>query len=187
MPQEQDFKNFAIVMAVVCIPFFFLIGSLNTTSGMTFWRNKWHNLLDWVSRKLQHPEAEDDQRTCEGIQTRTNVITSSNKVPDRPRPRERSYSTSRSMALRREQLRTATTPISPRITSSRRATSLRSGAAPAANLGPINAVTVSDSNDSRKEAGGGTAAEKGVETNPGGRSWREIMFGRRKSARDHHV
>lgn len=49
MPQEHNFRDFAIVMSVVCIPFFFLIGSLNTTSGMEFWRRKWHTVFDWVT------------------------------------------------------------------------------------------------------------------------------------------
>lgn len=51
MPQEHNFRDFAIVMASVCVPFLFLIGSLNTTSGMEFWQNKWHSILDWVTRK----------------------------------------------------------------------------------------------------------------------------------------
>lgn len=46
---------FGIVTATVCIPFFILIGSLNTTRGMHFWREKtaafFHNfgrLLRWL-------------------------------------------------------------------------------------------------------------------------------------------
>jgi hypothetical protein len=51
MPSEQDFKNFGIVMATVCVPFFVLIGFLNTTAGMEFWRDKWHQLIAWVTWK----------------------------------------------------------------------------------------------------------------------------------------
>lgn len=52
MPTEHQFKWFGIVMATVCIPFFLLIGSLNTTSGMEFWRTKWHLLLTSISNWL---------------------------------------------------------------------------------------------------------------------------------------
>ncbi|KAE9369731.1 hypothetical protein N431DRAFT_52754 [Stipitochalara longipes BDJ] len=48
IPPEHFFKWFGITMATVCIPFFLLIGSLNTNSGMEFWRGKWHQLLDWI-------------------------------------------------------------------------------------------------------------------------------------------
>lgn len=49
MPTEHQFKWFGITMATVCIPFFLLIGSLNTTSGMEFWRSKWHQIRDYIS------------------------------------------------------------------------------------------------------------------------------------------
>ncbi|KAE8442027.1 hypothetical protein EG329_003928 [Mollisiaceae sp. DMI_Dod_QoI] len=55
MPTEHQFKVFGIVMATVCIPFFLLIGSLNTTSGMEFWQSKWHQLLRWIFRRNQAP------------------------------------------------------------------------------------------------------------------------------------
>jgi hypothetical protein len=37
MPSDGDFWRFGIVMATVCIPFFLLIGSMNTNRGMKFW------------------------------------------------------------------------------------------------------------------------------------------------------
>ncbi|KAL3426352.1 hypothetical protein PVAG01_03143 [Phlyctema vagabunda] len=49
MSTEHTFNTFGIVMATVCIPFFFLIGSLNTTQGMEFWIGKWHALLSHLS------------------------------------------------------------------------------------------------------------------------------------------
>jgi hypothetical protein len=55
MPTEHQFKVFGIVMATVCVPFFLLIGSLNTTSGMEFWQSKWHQFLNWVLRRDQQP------------------------------------------------------------------------------------------------------------------------------------
>lgn len=43
-------------MATVCVPFFLLIGSLNTTSGMEFWRSKWHQLLYWLFGRNRAPK-----------------------------------------------------------------------------------------------------------------------------------
>ncbi|KAL8947756.1 MAG: hypothetical protein Q9222_005996 [Ikaeria aurantiellina] len=40
MPQDDNFRPFGIVTAVICAPTYFLIGSLNTTSGVQFWRIK---------------------------------------------------------------------------------------------------------------------------------------------------
>lgn len=50
MPDKIEFTDFTITMVAVCVPFFLLIGSLNTTSGMEFWRSKWHIMLAWVFR-----------------------------------------------------------------------------------------------------------------------------------------
>lgn len=40
MPTERHYWMFGIVTATVCVPFFVLIGSLNTTRGMQFWRSR---------------------------------------------------------------------------------------------------------------------------------------------------
>ncbi|KUI52730.1 hypothetical protein VP1G_00104 [Cytospora mali] len=40
MPTEPIYWPFAVVTVTVCVPFFFLVGSLNSTRGMRFWRNK---------------------------------------------------------------------------------------------------------------------------------------------------
>ena len=40
MPTERHYWTFGIVTATVCVPFFVLLGSLNTTRGMHFWRVK---------------------------------------------------------------------------------------------------------------------------------------------------
>ncbi|KAF2457149.1 hypothetical protein BDY21DRAFT_345077 [Lineolata rhizophorae] len=49
MPDNHEFKTFAIVMASVCIPFFLLIGTLNTNKGYDFFathsRALWRFLL----------------------------------------------------------------------------------------------------------------------------------------------
>ncbi|CZT42498.1 uncharacterized protein RSE6_02413 [Rhynchosporium secalis] len=50
MGDEVQFTDFTITMIAVCVPFFLLIGSLNTTSGMEFWRRKWHVVLAWLFR-----------------------------------------------------------------------------------------------------------------------------------------
>jgi hypothetical protein len=40
MPTEHHYWAFGITMATVCIPFFCLVGSLNSTTGLAWWRNK---------------------------------------------------------------------------------------------------------------------------------------------------
>lgn len=40
MPTSQVYWPFAVVTICVCVPFFFLVGSLNSTRGLRFWRNK---------------------------------------------------------------------------------------------------------------------------------------------------
>ena len=40
MPTAKHYGIFGIVVATVCIPFFVLIGSLNTNRGMRFWRSR---------------------------------------------------------------------------------------------------------------------------------------------------
>ncbi|KAI6710600.1 hypothetical protein JHW43_006870 [Diplocarpon mali] len=62
MPTERDFKWFGVTMVTVCVPFFLLIGSLNTTSGMTFWRGKWHQFLAWAFRSPHLLEGLQDHK-----------------------------------------------------------------------------------------------------------------------------
>ncbi|KAK0253743.1 hypothetical protein LTS09_011321 [Friedmanniomyces endolithicus] len=40
MPTERRYWTFGIATATICIPFFVLLGSLNSTRGMNFWRGK---------------------------------------------------------------------------------------------------------------------------------------------------
>jgi hypothetical protein len=50
------------------LTFRFLVGSLNTTSGMEFWRGKWYDLLDWIRRLFWKPASDDDSSfKSEGI------------------------------------------------------------------------------------------------------------------------
>jgi hypothetical protein len=68
MPTAHQFKWFGIVMALVCVPFFVLIGSLNTTSGMEFWRKKWHQFIAWITRNPMPvaPTDDDDYKDTQG-------------------------------------------------------------------------------------------------------------------------
>ncbi|ETS86727.1 hypothetical protein PFICI_00555 [Pestalotiopsis fici W106-1] len=57
MPTDEQYWNFGIVTACVCIPFFVLIGSLNSNRGMHFWSHKTRvflqavaNFLAWLGR-----------------------------------------------------------------------------------------------------------------------------------------
>lgn len=40
MPPNENFDRFGIVTACICLPTYLLIGSLNTTKGMAFWREE---------------------------------------------------------------------------------------------------------------------------------------------------
>lgn len=59
MPTEHEFNIFGIVMTTVCVPFFFLIGSLNTTQGMRFWRSRYHAVIAKAFGKKSKEEEED--------------------------------------------------------------------------------------------------------------------------------
>ncbi|KAH8663380.1 hypothetical protein BGZ60DRAFT_66763 [Tricladium varicosporioides] len=48
MPTEASFWRFGVVMACVCVPFFLLIGSMNTNRGMRFWREHVHRSLTYM-------------------------------------------------------------------------------------------------------------------------------------------
>lgn len=72
MPTDSGFHNFAIVMTTVCIPFFLLIGSLNTTKGMEFWTLRTKKVIRWITRKSSsdtntEEEEEEAEREAWGI------------------------------------------------------------------------------------------------------------------------
>lgn len=50
MPQDGGFHAFGVVTAVICLPTYMLIGSLNTTSGIHFWRRKTGQFFSFIGR-----------------------------------------------------------------------------------------------------------------------------------------
>jgi len=50
MPTAQHYWAFGITMATVCIPFFCLVGSLNSTTGMAWWRNKTRTFFGFLRK-----------------------------------------------------------------------------------------------------------------------------------------
>lgn len=54
VPTDEHYWQFGIVTACVCVPFFILVGSLNTTRGLHFWRHKvftaGRGFFSWVFR-----------------------------------------------------------------------------------------------------------------------------------------
>lgn len=69
MPTTHQFWMFGIVIATVCIPFFVLIGSLNTSSGMQFWRERTKavffsigSFFSWLSGNAKSGNAPSDSQ-----------------------------------------------------------------------------------------------------------------------------
>lgn len=52
MPTERHYWTFGIVTGTVCVPFFILIGSLNTNRGMQFWREETVAFFGHIGRFL---------------------------------------------------------------------------------------------------------------------------------------
>ena len=48
MNPNEGFKHFGIVTTIICLPTYMLIGSLNTTSGLQFWRQQTHNSFGYI-------------------------------------------------------------------------------------------------------------------------------------------
>lgn len=116
MSTEASFWRFGVVMATVCVPFFLLIGSMNTNRGMRFWQENLHNILkyvwSWLGRWKQSPRLGSVNSTStgssepkmekikvrslsatDGIEERTNQFVSSSAEPGpAPKPIKRAIS-----------------------------------------------------------------------------------------------
>lgn len=54
MPPDDNFVPFGIVIVIICVPTYLLIGSLNTTRGMQFWRERTMDLFRLVGKLFMH-------------------------------------------------------------------------------------------------------------------------------------
>lgn len=50
MPSDGDFWRFGVVMVTVCVPFFLLIGSMNTNRGMKFWTEEFGSFWKYTRK-----------------------------------------------------------------------------------------------------------------------------------------
>lgn len=86
MPTEHHYWPFGITMATVCIPFFCLVGSLNSTSGIAWWRKRVMTFLGFLGKlcwKRKKDILEEEKQVDEA-------------------PLSRSISTTEGMAIRLE-------------------------------------------------------------------------------------
>ncbi|KAM3152382.1 hypothetical protein ABEW05_007242 [Botrytis cinerea] len=112
MTTDHDFTPFAITMATVCVPFFFLVGALNTTSGMQFWRVRWYRFLGWFGQQGIHSTSTPSSSAVtknsslmgDPAQSYPSTSASSININDKPKPLPHSYSitTAQSLAARKE-------------------------------------------------------------------------------------
>lgn len=101
MPNKGAWHAFAYVTVAICLPFFVLIGSLNTHKGMVFWRSRTRavfsaigNFFNWVAgREKKEPElisarTFDSQVSANGSFHRSRTKGVDNIESDEPRTRE---------------------------------------------------------------------------------------------------
>jgi hypothetical protein len=93
MPVEPTFWRFGVTLATVCIPFFLLIGSMNTTVGMQFWQKRVSLAFKWLFTCFRWTSTKGDS-----IRKRTDSITSIGSEP--PKLHQRSLSASEGIAER---------------------------------------------------------------------------------------
>jgi hypothetical protein len=60
METTPEFWKFGVTLATVCVPFFLLIGFLNTDSGYRIWAEKTKAIYRWLKPKPKAPQVEDD-------------------------------------------------------------------------------------------------------------------------------
>lgn len=187
MPQDHVFTSFGIVMATVCVPFFVLIGFLNTTAGMEFWRDKWHRLLAWITRKPR-PKSP----SAAGI-AGTQRITKTSSTEEIARTRSRSLSTTQAQAIRRAQVKHIRSGSASGL-QERLGKQLSSSSQGASAINDV-AVTDSDSGRGRGKddshqtmvVGSTDRAEPSESGNEKLLSWWERVFGRKKQGIENHV
>ena len=73
---------FAVVTVTVCVPFFLLIGSLNSKRGLHFWQRKtkaaWRGMTDfstWITRKKNKDTEGDDLPTVKSFESQGRSMT----------------------------------------------------------------------------------------------------------------
>lgn len=101
MSIEPSFWRFGVVMACVCVPFFLLIGSMNTNRGMRFWREHVHRSLTYMWSWVTWWRGEPKMKQGDGNESDENLNT-------RP-PNGRSPSASQGIVERTNQFNTTPT------------------------------------------------------------------------------
>jgi hypothetical protein len=86
MPETPEFWQFGVTLATVCVPFFLLIGFLNTEAGYRIWMRKTKAIWRWI-RKMPQPQ--------------TDAVPKQNEEPEfGPSPVNRTLSTEEGMRRR---------------------------------------------------------------------------------------
>ncbi|KAG0647248.1 hypothetical protein D0Z07_7222 [Hyphodiscus hymeniophilus] len=199
MPVEHNFKDFGVTMATVCVPFFVLIGFLNTTAGMEFWRDKWHRLLAWLTRKPHNGQALTDTRTMSMSKTFTSEgqflflvpieedldhKRSANERTEMAR-QGRSYSATQTQAIRKAKIKSVRSNSASTVQNENGGKAAGPpGTQRRASL--INTVAVSDS-DRKIAVVGSTEKADNPPSEDGDLSWWEKVLGRKKRGAEHHV
>lgn len=96
MPQSPSFWQFGVVLVAVCVPFFVLIGSLNSNRGMMFWQHrveyvyaKLVTLFGWFSRRWA--KKQKDEQECEKEEDEADARSVSTARPRLPRTDDSSF------------------------------------------------------------------------------------------------
>jgi len=175
MPTEHFFKNFGVVMGTVCVPFFVLIGFLNTTAGMEFWRDKWHRVQAWVTG------------------TPKMAKTFSTNPEEVERTKRRSLSMTEAQAIRKAQIKQFKSSSASTLHEHNGKEASGSAAHQRPSVVSAVAVTDSDSGRGKEEShqiavvGSTEKPETSEPSNGKSLSWWEKAIGRKKKGTEHHV
>jgi CorA-like Mg2+ transporter protein len=117
MPQEASFWRFGVVMVTVCVPFFLLIGSMNTSTGMRFWQEHLRALMrsfgSWLTWWRQSPR----------LGSLSNSTSTESSDPKLVRMKERSLSATEGIQERTAQFANSSDEPNPHSTPLKRAIS----------------------------------------------------------------